>query len=176
MFKISVRDICAVGIFAAVISVLSPISIPMPNSVPFTLQTLIIPFAAIVLGAKRGTLATIVYLLIGVFGLPVFSSYQGGLGVILGPTGGFLLAFPISALVVGFGADKGHRLWLVGGLAAGIVINYLCGILMYGFVTGSTVQASFAVCMSFVPIDIVKAVLAGILGVKGRGMLGKNVN
>ena len=68
--KLAIRDMCHIGIFAAIIAVCAQISIPMPLGVPMTLQTLAIPLAGVVLGIKKGVAATLVYILLGIIGVP----------------------------------------------------------------------------------------------------------
>ena len=91
------RDIVYIGFFAAVITICSWISIPA--SVPFTLQTMGVFAAVGILGGKRGTLAVLTYILLGAVGLPVFAGFSGGMGVILGTTGGYIAGFLFSALL-----------------------------------------------------------------------------
>ena len=93
--KFSVRDICYAGLFAAVIAVMAQISIPMPLGVPMTMQTFAITLAAVVLGSKLSAIATLVYLLLGAVGVPVLANFSGGIDKFVGPTGGFLISFPI---------------------------------------------------------------------------------
>lgn len=170
--KMSAHDICLIGIFTAVIAVMSQISIPMPYLVPMTLQTFAIPLTGIILGARRGTIATAVYVLIGAIGLPVFANYNCGISYVFGPTGGFILSFPIMALTAGIGAEKGKKAWLILGLIAGSVINYLCGTLMYSIVMSSSLYASFVACvLPFIPTAIIKVILAAIIGAKCKRIL-----
>ena len=89
-------DLVYIALFAVLISVCSWIAVPSP--VPFTLQTFAVFLAVGLLGGKRGTLAVLVYLLLGAVGIPVFASFNAGIGVLLGPTGGYLLGFLLSAL------------------------------------------------------------------------------
>ena len=105
----ALKDLCFIAVFTAIICVLSQLSIPMPAGVPMTLQTLIIPMAGIVLGKKKGTYATLLYLLIGAVGIPVFSGFSGGLGVLFGMTGGFLISFPILSFTAGLGDELGIK-------------------------------------------------------------------
>lgn len=148
-------------------SVCSLITIPMPFGVPMTLQTFAIPFAAVVLGARNGTLAAVVYVLLGLLGLPVFAGGAAGAGVVFGPTGGFILSFPLMALLAGLGARGKGWLKLALGLVFGVVLNFLCGMCMYAAVTGNSMSAAFGACVApFLPAAAVKAVLAGFLGVK----------
>ncbi len=172
--KLSTRDLCFIGIFTAIIAVLAQISIPMPYGVPMTLQTLAIPLAGIVLGTRNGTLSTLTYVLLGAFGVPVFAGFTGGLGIVFGPTGGFILSFPIMALAAGIGATHNHKAGLACGLVAGAIINYICGMLMFSLVTSRSLATAFIACvLPFIPTAIVKMVLAGFLGVKVKRALEK---
>ena len=93
--KFSVRDICYAGLFAAVIAVMAQISIPMPLGVPMTMQTFAITLAAVVLGSKLSAIASLVYLALGAVGVPVLANFSGGFDKFVGPTGGFLISFPL---------------------------------------------------------------------------------
>ena len=90
-----VKDICYIALFTALIAILAQISIPLPGGVPLTLQTFAVPLAGLVLGSKRGTIATVVYVLLGAVGVPVFSNFTVGLGIVLVLTGGFIVSFPL---------------------------------------------------------------------------------
>lgn len=172
--KLTVRDFCHIGIFSAMIAVLSQISIPMPYGVPMTLQTFIVPLAGIILGAKKGTISTLVYVMLGMIGVPVFAGFVGGLGIVFGKTGGFILTFPLMALAAGIGAEKGGKGWTAAGLVSGAAINYLGGILMFSALTGNTLAVAFAACvLPFIPTAIIKIIMAGILGPKCRELLVK---
>ena len=105
--KFSVRDICYAGLFAAVIAVMAQISIPMPLGVPMTMQTFAITLAAVVLGSKLSAIATLVYLALGAVGVPVLANFSGGFDKFVGPTGGFLISFPLMAYIIGLGME--HR-------------------------------------------------------------------
>lgn len=165
--KLSTRDLCFIGIFTAIIAVMAQISIPMPYGVPMTLQTLAIPLAGIVLGARNGTLSALTYVLLGAFGVPVFAGFSGGLGIVFGPTGGFILSFPIMALAAGLGAARNSKAGLVCGLISGAAINYICGMLMFSLVTSRSLTTAFVACvLPFIPTAIIKMILAGFLGVK----------
>ena len=172
--KFSVRDLCFTGIFAAVITVASQLSVPMPYGVPMTLQTFVIPLAGIALGAKKGAIATFIYIGLGAAGIPVFAGYAGGMGIVLGPTGGFILSFPVMALLAGAGAKKDKMTWLASGLVAGAAFNYICGMLWFGFATSADLKTAFAACvMPFIPTAIVKIALAAVFGRQVRRALAK---
>lgn len=97
--KFKTIDLAYIGVFVALMAVCSWISIP--TTVPFTLQTLGVFLAIALLGMKRGTIAVVVYILLGALGVPVFSGFTGGIGILLGSTGGYIVGFLLSALIAG---------------------------------------------------------------------------
>jgi len=161
---LTIRELCSIGLFVAIIAVCAQIIIPMPNGVPMTLQTFAIPLAGAVLSIKNGTIAALVYVLVGMTGVPVFAGFMGGIGMLFGRTGGFILAFPIIALTAGIGAKKESRPWLAVWLVIGALILYTSGMLMFSFVTSSTIAVSFALVVTpFVPAEIIKIIMVVIL-------------
>ncbi|WP_081846654.1 biotin transporter BioY [Butyrivibrio sp. AE3004] len=175
----SVKDLCFIAVFTAMISILSQLSIPMPAGVPMTLQTLIIPLAGIVLGKKRGTYSTLLYLLIGAVGVPVFSGFSGGIGVLLNLTGGFLISFPILSLTAGLGDELGHKLAkrtnfskkflyyipLVLCLVIGATINYVFGTVWFMLSSKSTFIAGLSACvLPFIPTSVLKIIIVTVIG------------
>ena len=172
--RMSIYDICLIGVFTAIICVLGQIRIPMPYGVPMTLQTFAIPLAGMILGAKKGTISTLIYLILGAIGAPVFAGFSGGFGIVIGPTGGFILSFPIMALTAGIGADTGKKSWAMLGVILGAVINYLCGMLMFSLVTSNSLSVAFAACvLPFIPTAVFKMVLAFVLGLNIKNVLVK---
>ena len=172
--KLTMRDTCYTGIFAAIIAVCAQISIPMPIGVPLTLQTFAIPLAGVVLGVKKGMIATVVYILLGAVGLPVFANFTGGIGVIFGRTGGFILSFPLMALAAGIGSLRG-KMWLTAWLVAGAAVNYFCGMLMFSYITSTPLAAAFPlVVVPFLPTDALKIVMVVVLGPVIKHALVKN--
>lgn len=169
---LTVRDMCLIGVFAAMITAVSQISIPMPYGVPMTLQTLIIPLAGIIIGARNGTLATLMYVLLGAIGLPVFAGFTGGIGAVLGPTGGFIISFPFVAYAAGLGSRSGSKLHLTMGLIIGALVNYGVGVLLFCILLDSSVSTALAACvLPFIPTAIIKMVIAGFIGTKVRDIL-----
>ena len=169
--KFSVRDICYAGLFAAVIAVMAQISIPMPLGVPMTMQTFAITLAAVVLGSKLSAIATLVYLLLGAVGVPVLDNFSGGIDKFVGPTGGFLISFPIRAYIIGLGVE--HRDAFKGAfpvaVVVGTVVNYIVGVILFVIVAHSTVSVAVSACvLPFIPTAIIKAVLACVLGLNIR--------
>lgn len=167
----NISELCLIGLAASLICIVAPFSIPLPLGVPMTLQTFIITLVAIVLGAKRASMATLIYVLLGAFGLPVFSNFTGGWQSITGPTGGFILSFPIMAYVIGFASDiYAKNKWSFSvGIVVGTIINFLCGIFIFYIVTKSSLSVSFTTCvLPFLPLAILKAILAYLIGIKIR--------
>jgi biotin transport system substrate-specific component len=137
----------------------------MPLGMPLTLQTFAIMLAGIVLGAKNGTIATITYVLLGTLGAPVFSAFTGGIGIIFGRTGGFILSFPLLALAAGIGTTKENRLRLAIWLTIGAIINFTSGVLMFSAVVPMNLQASFYFAAApFIPTELVKIALLVAFG------------
>lgn len=165
--KMSVRDICYAGLFAAVIAVMAQISIPMPLGVPMTMQTFAITLAAVVLGAKLSALSSLIYLILGAVGIPVLANFSGGFDKFVGPTGGFLISFPLMAFIIGWGAEhrKDFKGAYVLALILGTVVNYVVGVALFCVVTNGSVAAGITACvLPFIPTAIIKAVLASIIG------------
>ena len=125
--RLSALDMAQIALFTALISVCAWISIP--TTVPFTLQTFGVLCALGLLGGKRGTLAVLLYLLLGAVGVPVFSGMRGGVGMLLGVTGGFLAGFLACGLVYWlFTRLLGERYWVkVIGLLLGLIVCYALG-------------------------------------------------
>lgn len=165
--KLTLQDLCMIGVFTAVIVIMAQISIPMPLGVPMTMQTFAITLAGIVLGSKKGAISALLYILIGAIGIPVFSNFTGGLQSLVGPTGGFLLSFPIMAYIIGLGAEYRYK-WkgaLVFFLTLGTLVNYVFGAALYCILTSNTILVGFTACvLPFIPTAIIKAILGGMLG------------
>lgn len=191
MNKTRTIDITTIALMTAVTAVMAQIAIPMPAGVPMTLQTLAVTLAGVILGSKQGAVSMLIYLLLGGVGLPVFSGFKGGLAMLVGPTGGFIISFPIMAFLIGLGVrdellhkagNKGDeksetdkslalksniRFWSF--MALGTIINYVIGTVMFCFSTGSSLGAGIAACViPFIPTTIIKALVGGILGLRIR--------
>ena len=172
--RLNTQDITIIAIMAAITCVMAQITIPMPLGVPMTMQTFAVTLAGAALGSKRSSLAMLVYLLLGAVGLPVFSGFSGGLTMLVGPTGGFLISFPIMAFIIGLGSshikEKPILFWTF--LAVGTIVNYVFGTLVFCLSTGATLAAGITACViPFIPTTIIKAILGGLLGVRiGRSI------
>lgn len=129
--KSKTRDLVYIGIMTAIIAVTSWIAVP--SAIPFTLQTLGVFTAVGVLGGKRGTLSVLVYILLGALGAPVFAGFTGGVGVILGSTGGYIAGFLFSALLMwGMEALLGKSIWvLAASMVLGLLVCYAFGTIWF---------------------------------------------
>ena len=157
------------SLFIALIAVFSWISIPIPIPlfpVPVTLQTLAVLLAAAVM--KRHSIIPIVlYLVLGLLGLPVFHNGMAGLGVLLGPTGGYLLGFIPAVLVVGFAYERSSHLARVLGLTLATLLIYLFGISWLMLSTGMSVSAAIISGMlPFLPGDGVKGIAVYLIAAR----------
>ncbi|MDR0219789.1 MAG: biotin--[acetyl-CoA-carboxylase] ligase [Lachnospiraceae bacterium] len=169
--RLNIRDLCEIGIFTAIIAVTAQLIIPMPSGISLTLQTFVIPLASIVLGIRKGTWATLIYILLGIAGVPVFAGFRGGLAMVTGVTGGFILTFPLMSLTAGW--HKSY-LKLALGLLAGAALNYLGGTLMYAAMTGTSLGAAFYVCVApYLPTAAAKIALLLLVGPRIKGLLAK---
>ena len=162
------RDLSICALFAAMTAVLAQISIPFPGGVPLTLQLLSISLSGVVLGSKKGFISIVVYIILGAIGLPVFAGFSGGFQNIIGPTGGFLISFPIVAFIVGLVSEKTDNMYLIFlSTVLGLAINYSIGTLVFASVTGSSIVVSLTACViPFIFTDLVKGILATVIGVK----------
>lgn len=162
--KFKTIDIVYIGLFAALIAVCAWISIPM--TVSFTLQTCAVCLTAGLLGWKRGTLTVLVYILLGMVGLPVFTGFKSGIAAVTGPTGGYIVGFIFTALIVGLAADRlGKRLWAnILFMAIGILVCYLFGTVWFMIAYKVTFVSAMTTCViPFLIPDAVKIAVAAIL-------------
>lgn len=129
-------SLICIAMFTAVTVVCSQIQIPL-GPVPFTLQTMAVFIASGLMGARRGTLSVALYLLLGALGLPVFAQFSGGIGVILGPTGGYIVGFVLTALITGLGSDifRKNPVALIISMTLGLLLCYAVGTAWFIFVT-----------------------------------------
>ena len=166
--KMSTAQMTVTALMTAVTCVLGPIALPIPVSpVPVSLTNLVIYFMAYILGAKYATASYLLYLLIGMVGLPVFSGFSGGLGKLAGPTGGYLVGFIFLALTAGFFVEhfpKSPAMHILG-MVIGTVVSYffgtvwLAGQLGIGFAAGLGVGV-----IPYLPGDAAKIILAVLVG------------
>lgn len=164
---------------AAVTAVAAQIAIPI-FPVPFTLQVLAVILSGFLLGPRYGALAQVIYVLIGAVGAPVFAEFSGGLGRVLGPTGGYLVSYPIAAAISGLAAPTVARASRSRALSYGLLCGCLALAVIYA--TGATWLAvvtdlPLAVAVAqgvliFVPFDLIKVALATLVAVAAAPAVG----
>ncbi|MBQ8782515.1 MAG: biotin transporter BioY [Clostridia bacterium] len=161
-------DISLISVFTAVMCVCSWISIPFMG-IPFSLQTLAVFVTASVLGSKKAVISVLIYICLGVIGVPVFTGFKSGASVLLSPTGGYLIGFIFAAGIIGLMIkllpEKKWIKWL--SMLTGQVICYIAGIVWYEFVyldTAVYIKEALLICVvPFIIPDIIKTAAAVIL-------------
>ncbi len=158
------KTMTLVGLFTALLCIAGPLSVPIPISpVPLSLATLVIYFSSNIIGCKKGLLCCLIYIMIGLAGIPVFSGFSAGISKLAGPTGGYLVGYFFLAFFTGFFADKfpqSRKLQLLGMILGSICLQFL-GTLWLAVLTNTTLlQAAFSAVIPFLPNDILQAFLA----------------
>lgn len=162
------RNLAYVALFAALIAVLTLVpAVTLPSGVPITAQTLGVMLCGTVLGPRLGALAALLYVGLGVIGLPILSGGAGGFGVLAGPTAGFLIGYPVAAFVIGL-IFQNWRVQVgisafVASILGGIVALYVPGILGLSLNAGLTIKQSALAMTPFLPGDVLKAALAALI-------------
>lgn len=177
MNKMNTKTMVLTALMAAVICILSPISIPI-GPVPISLLVLAVLLDVYILGPKYGTLSYLVFLLIGLLGVPVFSGFQGGLQKLAGPTGGYLVGMIFTAMVAGWFIEHFPESIPLqfAGIVLGILLCYAFGTTWLMVVTKmSAGPALMAGVIPFIPFDAVKVVIAVLVGRPVRGRVQKFV-
>lgn len=177
--RLRALDITLVGMFAALMAIGANITSWAPflvvGGVPITLQTFFCVLAGAILGRRLGALSMVVYMLVGLFGAPVFAKFSGGFGMIAGPTFGFIVSFILAAYVTGWIIEKGGEQpsiarFIVAALV-GMVINYVVGTNWMYFAYKYWAEApkgfSYGVAWSWMlvplPKDVILSIIAGII-------------
>ncbi|MBL7203048.1 MAG: biotin transporter BioY [Desulfobacteraceae bacterium] len=168
---LSIRGMIYASVFGAVTAAGAYMMIPLPP-VPITLQTMFVYLAGALLGARLGALSQVVYLLIGIIGLPVFAGGKAGLGVLLGPTGGYLIGFIAGAYVIGKLVEMRQRpgfIWIVFSMVIGTVVIYLFGVIQLSLIARLSIDKAITVgALPFLIGDTLKIVVAALIAVKIR--------
>jgi biotin transport system substrate-specific component len=158
-----VIDLVVTGMFTAIICVMAQISLPV-QPIPFTLALLSIFLTGALLPPRYALLSVISYLLLGGFGLPVFAGLKGGIQVLAGMTGGYLMAYPVMAFVTAlfYKYIKKHKTFaLTLGMLVSLALCYMIGTLWFCFVTGTGFITAFSICVvPYLTFDLLKIVLA----------------
>lgn len=159
------------GLFAALLCIFGPLSIPI-GPIPVSLTGLVLYFSVVVLTTKEAVTSCAVYLLLGIVGLPVFSGYSGGIAKLLGPTGGYLVGYlflvTIAGIFISLTRNKGKVISFAGallGMILGTAVSYTLGTAWFVFQSGTDWAYALSVCVyPFIAIDLGKMVVANIVG------------
>lgn len=162
------RNFTMIALFAALIAVLGLVpQITLATGVPVTAQSLGIMLCGTVLGARRGGLAALLFVVLVALGLPLLSGGRGGVGVFFLPSAGFVLGFPLAAFVAGWIMQTWRAPVPVaafgGALIGGIGVLYLCGITGMALALGKSWPAAAVLAMAYLPGDLLKAGLAAVI-------------
>ena len=166
----TLRRAIGVATFAVATAFAAKLAVPVPGTpVPFTFQVVCVILAGAVLGPRLGAASQLAYVAAGALGAPIFAA-GGGLPYLLGPTGGYLLAFPLAAFVVGVVAGRsGSVLRLLAGLTAGLAVIHAGGAAWLAIIFGDPGQALRYGIVPFLAFDVVKIGLAVLVSLRVRG-------
>ena len=181
--KLTTLAMVQIALCTALICVSAQLSIPLPIGVPFTLQVLMVMLTALILKPLYSLISLLLYVLLGIIGLPVFSGAKSGLGTILSPTGGFIIGFVLAAFLVsllkGVLAGKlGGKLtvvrYIIVTVIIGIPVMYIPGIAVYMVYTAADLLSAVVTLTSvFILLDIAKCVIASVIAVPLNKALAK---
>lgn len=167
--KMATKEVVCIGMFAAVLAILSQISIPMPSGVPVTLQTFAVALTGVVLAWKFGTISTLIYILLGAVGVPVFSGLSGGMQVLVNYTGGFIWGFIVMTLLCGIGIRMKNKILGMALGFVGLAVCHLFGVLQFMAVMDMGFVQSFLLASApYLIKDGISVVLAYIVGAQIR--------
>lgn len=175
----STRNMALCGLFAALLALSSQVVIPL-GPVPHTLQIFFVLLAGIILGSRFGAVSVLVWIALGIFGLPVFAQGKAGMSVVAGPTGGFLFGFAVCAFVVGWLTERREASYIrtAAVMLLGLAIAY--GVGLIGFMVSfkyflakpmNWYTATTLAVLPFLPFDFVKTLMAAYIGVRIRRAL-----
>ena len=166
------RNLVLCALCAALTCILAPISIPLAGGVPISLATFTIMLSGVLLGGPLGAISQLLYVLLGAVGLPVFAGWTGGIGIVLGMTGGYILGYILLAWLTGLiykpfsrSPKMAVRLsFMVLGMVVGTTALYVLGTAWFIFSTGMTLRASLAACvLPFIPGDVIKMIAVCVI-------------
>lgn len=166
--------IVMMALLAAVYCIISPMVIPI-GPVPISFTNLLLYLSLYLVGGRMTVISYVVYILMGLVGLPVFSGYSGGIGKLLGPTGGYIIGFLPMAMIAGMIVDRYSssmiRFW---GILGATLIAYILETIWFCVVMDTVFVAALGICVfPFIPGDIVKIVIAVVIGPVLRDRLKK---
>lgn len=161
----NIKNMTYTALMTAVICILAPLSIQI-GPIPISFTNLVLYFAVYIIGTKYATYSYMIYYLLGLVGLPVFSGFTGGFGKAFGPTGGCLIGFFFMTVISGIFVSKfNNKIMQFAGMIIGTVVVYILAVLWFSFVMKTSLLESFMVCVApFIIIDLIKMILAMYVG------------
>ena len=162
-----VQKLIVTAFFAALIGIFAQITIPLPL-IPITGQTLAIGLTATIIGKKYGTLSVLVYIFLGIIGIPLFSHMTSGIGIILGPTGGYIIGFIPTAYIIGLYLEKTKLTFSHAFIAnsIGMIITLCFGTTWLKYSADlSWIAAVISGALPFLIVGLMKAIIAAYIGV-----------
>ena len=178
------RNMVLCAACAAVTCILAPLSVPLAGGVPISLATFAVMLAGVLLGGSLGAASQLIYVILGAVGLPVFAGWSGGLGNVLGMTGGFILGYIPCAWLTGLiyhrfraKAKKSLKIfYMILGMIAGTIALYALGTVWFILITGMDIRAALAACViPFIPGDFIKMAAVVIIGLPVETAIRKTV-
>lgn len=160
------KKMTLIALMTAIMCILGPVSIPI-GPIPISFTNLAIYLAVYLIGTKYATCSYLIYYLLGIFGLPVFSGFQGGFSKAVGPTGGCLIGFFFMAVISGIFIEKfrDSRVMQLVGMILGTIAVYTMATLWFSYVMSKTIVESFFICVApFIIGDLIKMVIAMKVG------------
>ncbi len=167
--KLNVKVMVEVALVTALLCILCPWQIPLGFSpVPISLAVFAVMIGVYAIGWKLGTLACLLYILLGLVGVPVFAGFSAGLPKLAGPTGGYILGYLLVAIVTGLAVEKfEEKIWVhIIGMVLGVALCYILGTIWFlQVMEEQTLASALSMCViPFIPADAVKIVVAAIVG------------
>ncbi len=167
MNKAKIKQISLCAIFTAIIAATAWISLPTPFGVNLTFQVFGVCLAGFVLGIKGAMASTVVYIAIGAAGLPVFSSFTGGIGILFGISGGFLWGFLLTAFLCGVANRIANKILKYFFMILAVLLCHAVGVAQYCIVSGNNILVAFlATSLPFLAKDIILVFLANLISKK----------
>ncbi len=167
------KHLALIGVMAAVLCISGPLALPV-GPVPISLGSFAVYLTVYILGMKKGTISICIYILLGLVGIPVFSSFSGGVGKVMGPTGGYIVGYILLALIFGFFIDKWKTNYglILLGMVFGTIALYLLGTAWLAYQAKMSFSAALAAgVLPFIAGDIVKMIVAMLVGQQVRKRL-----
>ena len=171
------RNLVLCALFTALVTVFAQISIPLPlTPVPINLGSMAVMLCGSLLGKKYGSISILVYIFLGIIGIPVFANLSGGISVLTGPTGGYIASYILVAFIIGLMTEKhGNKLYIyIISFFISIVICYTFGTAWFIVLTKNSLVASLTMCvLPFILGDLLKIIGASFLSLELRAIIKK---